>query len=121
LPILATGTFMDILTFIRERAGDYDCPVCRDPLVDCDLKLLRQDGRTYTVQVGCARCHVTFVVVLQLRGELPSRPAAEDAIEPTEPAAPPISADELLDVHEALRDFEGSFAELLARDPSRIA
>jgi len=101
---------MDILTFIRERAGDYDCPVCRDPLVDCDLKLLREDGSTYTVQVGCARCHVSFVVVLQLRGELPP---AVDA-EPAEPAAPPITADELLDVHEALRDFEGSFADLVA-------
>jgi hypothetical protein len=109
---------MDILTFIRDRAGDYDCPVCRDPLVDCDLKLLRQDGKTYTVQVGCAHCHVTFVVVLQLRGELPAH-EHEDA-EPAEPAAPPISADELLDVHETLRDFEGSFADLLARDRSRI-
>jgi hypothetical protein len=102
---------MDILNFIRDRAGDYDCPVCRDPLVDCELKLLRQDGTTYTVQVGCARCHVSFVVVLQLRGELPVTPGAE-AAEP--------SADELLDVHEMLRDLDGSFADLLARDPSRI-
>jgi hypothetical protein len=108
---------VDILSFIRERSGDYDCPVCREALVDCDLKLLRQDGSTFTVQVGCARCHVSFVVVLQLRGELPAAPAV-----PVEPAAPPISADELLDVHEALRDFEGSFAELVgrARDRSRI-
>jgi hypothetical protein len=103
---------MDILAFIRERAGDYDCPVCRDPLVDCDLELLRQEGRTYTVQVGCGHCRVTFVVVLQLRGELPPAPAATPS---AEPVAPPISADELLDVHEALRDFDGGFAELLGR------
>jgi hypothetical protein len=108
---------MDILTFIRERAGDYDCPVCRDPLVDCELKLLRQDGNTFTVQVGCARCHVTFVVVLQLRGDLPALAAPA---EPAEPVAPPISADELLDVHERLRDLEGSFTDLLGRDPSHI-
>lgn len=110
--------FVDILSFIRERSGDYDCPVCREPLADCDLKLLRQDGHTFTVQVGCARCHVSFVVVLQLRGELPAAKSAE----PAEPVAPPISADEMLDVHEALRDFEGSFTELLgrARDRSRI-
>jgi hypothetical protein len=107
---------MDILSFIRDRAGDYDCPVCRDALVDCDLKLLRQDGGTYTVQVGCARCHVSFVVVLQLRGDAPAAAPAE----PVEPAAPPISADELLDVHELLRDLDGSFADLLTRDPSRI-
>jgi hypothetical protein len=107
---------VDILSFIRERAGDYDCPVCREPLAGCDLKLLRQDGNTFTVQVGCARCHVTFVVVLQLRGDLPDAPA-----EPAVPAKPPISADELLDLHEALRDFDGSFAELVgrARDRSR--
>jgi hypothetical protein len=105
---------VDILSFIRERSGDYDCPVCREPLVDCDLKLLRKDGNTFTVQVACGRCHVTFVVVLQLRGELPAAPA-----EPAEPAAPPISADEMLDVHEALRDFEGSFTELIGRARDR--
>ena len=105
---------MDILTFIRERAGDYDCPVCREPLAGCDLKLLRQDGNTFTVQVGCAQCQVTFVVVLQLRGELPDAPA-----EPAEPQAPPISADELLDLHEALRDWDGSFAELVGRAGDR--
>jgi hypothetical protein len=108
---------MDILTFIRQRAGDYDCPVCRDPLVDCDLKLLRQDGNTFTVQVGCAHCRVSFVVVLQLRGELPALVAPA---EPADPVAPPISPDELLDVHEWLRDFDGSFTDLLDRDPSRI-
>jgi len=106
---------VDILSFIRERAADYDCPVCREPLAGCDLTLLRQEGSTFTVQVGCARCHVTFVVVLQLRGELPAAAPAE----PAEPAAPPISADELLDLHEALRDFDGSFGELLGRPHDR--
>jgi hypothetical protein len=105
---------VDILSFIRERSGDYDCPVCRDPLVDCDLELLRRDGNTFTVQVGCARCHVTFVVVLQFRGQLPAD-AEPSAAEPAEPARPPISADELLDVHETLREFSGSFSELLGR------
>ncbi len=113
---------MDILSFIRERAGDYDCPVCREPLAGCDLTLLRQDGSTFTVQVGCARCHVTFVVVLQLRGDLPGAPVAR---KPAAPPRPLISADELLDLHEALRDFEGSFRDLLGRpaaprDRSRI-
>jgi len=105
---------VDILSFIRERSGDYDCPVCREPLVDCDLKLLRQEGNTFTVQVGCARCHVTFVVVLQLRGELPAASA-----EPAEPVAPPISADEMLDLHEALRDFTGPITELTGRPARR--
>lgn len=107
---------VDILSFIRERSGDYDCPVCRDPLVACDLKLLRQDGNTYTVQVACAHCHVSFVVVLQLRGELPAAPAQH-----VEPAAPPISADEMLDLHEMLRDHDGTLAELFGRrGPSRV-
>lgn len=110
---------MDILSFIRQRSGDYDCPVCREPLVDCDLKLLRRDGHTFTVQVGCARCHVSFVVVLQLRGDLPVSPVPEREEPPPEPAAPPISADEMLDLHQALRDFEGPITELLGRPARR--
>jgi hypothetical protein len=113
---------VDILSFIRERSGDYDCPVCRDPLVDCDLKLLRQDGNTFTVQVACARCRVTFVVVLQFRGDVAGLGSAAapdvDAADAEVEAAPPISADELLDVHETLRDWSAPIVELVGR-PAR--
>ena len=107
---------MDILSLMRERSGDYDCPKCGLSLNGCELEMLRDDAPQYTVQVTCAACHIRFIVVLQVRDRL--RPdAAEDAAVPAgPPPAPPIGADELLDLHELLRDHEGSILDLFRRE-----
>lgn len=104
---------MDILAVIRERAGEYDCPVCHRGLEGCGLSLLKDQDPMFTVQVRCAHCRVTFVVVLKVRRE--RRPAAPPAPGP----APPIGADEILDVHRLLRGHTGSLTELLPSDSQR--
>ncbi len=99
---------MDILAVIRDRAGEYDCPVCHKALDGCGLTLLKDQDPMFTVQVRCAHCRVTFVVVLKVRRE-------RRAPEPAEPdPAPPIGADEILDVHRLLRGHTGSLTELLS-------
>ncbi|MDQ6773132.1 MAG: hypothetical protein M3024_09100 [Candidatus Dormibacteraeota bacterium] len=117
-------TFLDL---IRDRAKYYNCPVCGRTLRDCEMRLLRHVDDRYTVQVTCASCRVQFIVVLQVSGgaveavsgELEGEP--EPLLERDEPEArpprEPVTADEVLDVHLALRDFEGAFSELL-RQPS---
>ncbi len=103
---------MDILAVIRDRAGEYDCPVCHRTLDGCGLSLVKDESPVYTVQVSCARCRVTFVVVLHVRHERrPRRPRRPEA----PPPAPPIGADEVLDVRELLRDHTGPLTELLRR------
>jgi len=99
---------VDILAVIRDRAGEYDCPVCRRTLEGCGLNLLRDDDPMYTVEVSCAQCRVTFVVLLQVREARPPRRRAR-------PQAPPIGADELLDLHERLQGHDGPLTELLGR------
>jgi hypothetical protein len=100
---------VDILAVIRDRAGEYDCPVCHRSLDGCELSLVKDEEPMYTVQVSCAHCGVTFVVVLQVRhGRRRIRPAAP-------PQAPPIGVDEVLDVRELLRAHTGSLTELLRR------
>lgn len=112
---------MDILALIKERAGEYDCPVCKRSLDGCSLTLVRDEDPLYTVQVCCAKCQVTFVVVLQVREQTveatPERrsPRPRRARPPKRPVAPPIGLDELLDLHELLRDHDGPITELLGR------
>jgi hypothetical protein len=107
---------MDILSLMRERSGDYDCPKCGLSLKGCELEMLRDDDPQYTVQVTCAACHIRFIVVLQVRDRM--RPEADDdvAVPAGPPPAPPIGADELLDLHEMLRDHEGSLLDLFRRE-----
>jgi len=106
---------MNIIAFIKDRARYYNCPACARNLESCEVKMLKQAESHLTVEVTCARCNVTFIVVLAVQYN------AEDAEEVGggEPAhvpgsdATPISPDEVLDVHDMLRDFKGSFKDLL--------
>ena len=57
---------MDILAFLRERAGAFRCPMCRRSLADCKLRRLDHEGQKYTVEVTCRNCELTFLVALEL-------------------------------------------------------
>ncbi len=123
---------MRFIDFIRDRARYYNCPHCGRGLRDCELRMLRHVEDRYTIQVTCAACRVQFVLILAVQGEgLESLPAEETALDrglpedadlladptPDEPEPEPIGSDELLDVHLALRDFQGRLTDLF-KQPS---
>ncbi|NNM96175.1 MAG: hypothetical protein HKL89_01015 [Candidatus Dormibacteraeota bacterium] len=103
---------MDILTFLRQRAGDFRCPVCRRSLADCKMRQLTHQGSQYTVEVTCRKCDMAFVVALELHGG--GDGAEEVAAAAAE--APPITADDILDVHRALKGYQGPLTALLEPD-----
>jgi transcription elongation factor Elf1 len=115
---------MGILDFIRERARYYNCPACGHSLRGCELRMLRHVQDRYTVQVTCASCGVQFVVILAVQGEGLSAEEEAEAIaelaefeegaEEEAEVVQPIALDEVLDVHLALRDFQGSLTDLIA-------
>ena len=109
---------MDILPFMHERAAHFSCPRCRHSLADCELRLLRQRGAHYTVQVTCRSCSLALVVALELRSEADDPREAIPAQRVSRPSAPPVSGEEILDVHLRLRDLEGPLTDLL-RPPDR--
>ena len=130
---------MSIIEFIRDRAQYYNCPVCGKRLKGCDVRMLNHVEDRFTVQVTCAACQVTFIVVLAIQGQgvdsdreveievtveqvqdgdLAASEVAEAAAESDEDlelvaGAGPIELDELLDVHLLLRQFDGSLTDLL--------
>jgi len=121
---------MSIIDCIRDRARFYNCPVCGRSLKGCDIQVLSHEDERFHLQVTCAQCQVTFIVVLAIAGgaveevESVETPAQVAAIE--SPAAvddsdlEPISIDEILDVHLYLRDYQGTLKDLLHQpDPSR--
>ena len=105
---------MNIIAFIKERARYYNCPACARNLESCEVRMLKQAESHLTVEVTCARCHVTFIVVLAV--QYSAEEVEELVEEPVEMAtvdAAPITHDEVLDVHDMLRDWKGNFKDLL--------
>ena len=117
---------MSIIEFIQDRARYYNCPVCGRSLKGCEVRMLNHVDDRFTVQVTCAACHVTFIVILAIQGQgieiadnaqlVEAAAAAVDELEADDEAAGPIEVDELLDVHLLLREFDGSLTDLI-RDP----
>jgi hypothetical protein len=113
---------MSIIEFIRDRARFYNCPVCGRSLKGCEVQVLSHEEERFHLQVTCAQCQVTFIVVLAIAG------GAVEEIEKSIPepvgetiaAAEPITVDEILDLHLYLKNFQGTFKELIQQpDPSR--
>jgi len=113
---------MSIIEFIRDRARFYNCPVCGRSLKGCDVQVLSHEEERFHLQVTCAQCQVTFIVVLAIAGgavEEIEKTIPEPAGEPTA-AAEPITVDEIIDLHLYLKNFQGTFKELIQQpDPSR--
>ena len=113
---------MSIIEFIRDRARFYNCPVCGRSLKGCDVQVLSHEEERFHLQVTCAQCQVTFIVVLAIAGgavEEIEKAIPEPDVE-TVAAAEPISVDEILDLHLYLKNFQGTFKELIQQpDPSR--
>jgi hypothetical protein len=109
------GLPMSIIEFIRDRARFYNCPVCGRSLKGCDIQVLSHEEERFHLQVTCAQCQVTFVVVLAIAGggveEIESVESA--GVLEAVPGREPISVDEILDLHVFLKSFQGTLKELI--------
>ncbi len=110
---------MNIIDFIRDRAKFYNCPVCGRSLKGCEVQVLSHEDEKFHIQVTCAQCQVTFIVVLAIAGGAVEEIDAvgEADVEPVA-SAEPISVDEILDLHLYLKSFQGTLKELVSA-PSR--
>jgi hypothetical protein len=113
---------MSIIEFIRDRARFYNCPVCGRSLKGCEVQVLSHEEERFHLQVTCAQCQVTFIVVLAIAGGAVEEieKAIPDPVMEAVASAEPISVDEILDLHLYLKNFQGTFKELIQQpDPSR--
>lgn len=97
---------------IRELLSGLTCPLCGGTRGDTLLIVIdapNQGGGT--VRVQCVRCHLFWSFVVELGQSLTTSEA-----EPPETAAlPPITVDEVLELHSILRNLDRPLTELIAR------
>ncbi|HEX6489124.1 MAG TPA: hypothetical protein VF137_09700 [Candidatus Dormibacteraeota bacterium] len=99
-------------TRIRELLSGLACPLCGGTRGDTLLIVIdapNQGGGT--VRVQCVRCQLFWSFLI----ELGQSPVALDV--DSKPAAhrPPITVDEVIELHSILRDLDRPLTELIAR------
>src|SRR3977135_4503477 len=109
------GRAVSIIEFIRDRARFYNCPVCGRSLKGCDVQVFSPEEERLPLQVTCAQCQVTFIVVLAIAGgavEEIEKAIPEPELEPVF-AAEPITCNQTRALHLYLKHFQGTLAELI--------
>ncbi|MBI3522072.1 MAG: hypothetical protein HY071_03095 [Chloroflexi bacterium] len=114
---------MNILRFLREQAKDYDCHVCGGNHSKSEIRVLGKLESAWIVRVTCGTCQTAFKLLVVVdesdagsggsgkTGRAAAVPVKED--HPSERRRPPVTLDEVLDVHEFLSTYEGGVSALL--------
>src|SRR5947208_15110932 len=98
---------MSIIEFIRDRARFYNCPVCGRSLKGCDVQVLSHEDERFHLQVKCAQCQVTFVVVLAIQGGGVEEVESGETLAQPVVAGEPVSVDESPDLRRFRKGLQG--------------
>ena len=101
--------------FIKQLITNIKCAVCQSQYETEDVHIIDHRGELWFIAVSCGQCHTRGLILAIIRetGEAESvtelTPEEWDRFRKMSQ----IDADEVLDIHEFLRDFDGDFVSLL--------
>jgi hypothetical protein len=81
------------------------CTVCEDPVPSDRVRLLAWRDDLAFLQIDCAGCRSTSLGFVMT--------GASAAVDTLQDSAPPISSDDVLDMHAFLSDWNGDFGSVL--------
>lgn len=92
------------------------CAVCGEPYNPHDWTLVNQQQNEWVLGIRCRRCTTMSCVVILLRPEPKPEPIHDLTPEEIQIANewPPISRDDVLDLHEFLEGYQGDLATLFS-------
>jgi hypothetical protein len=118
---------MDSPDWLRTQLTSFTCPACGRRYRGSRIKLLAERDGLFFVDLDCSRCgsHTVAIVTVELgEAELSIIDASDiELAVDLEPehlgedlplGAAPVTADDVLDVHELLMGFDGDMHALLA-------
>lgn len=118
---------MDSPDWLRTQLTSFTCPACGRRYRGSRIRLLAERDGLYFVDLDCSRCgsHTVAIVTVELGDteiaiidasdiELATDAGPEHLGEELPVGAAPVTADDVLDMHEFLAGFEGDLRKLLA-------
>lgn len=105
--------------FIRHLLASVKCAVCQHQYGPEDIDVIEQHDELWILSVVCSDCETQGLIFAIIREVTSDSLPLLDMVEEEEPDAlehlPSIDADEVLDMHRLLREFDGDVYELLAQ------
>jgi C4-type Zn-finger protein len=103
--------------FIRKLMSTIKCSVCGEHYEANDIKVLGHRDNIWFLNVSCSACHSRALVAATIKEGEPSEAVTEltEAELTKFVEASPIGADDILDLHAFLQDFDGDFVEIFSR------
>ena len=111
--------------WLRTQLTSFTCPACGRRYRGSKIKLLAERDGLFFVDLDCARCgsHTVAIVTVEIDDSQPTIAEISDlSLSPDElpehlgedlpPGAAPVTADEVLDMHEFLARFNGDVSDL---------
>jgi transcription elongation factor Elf1 len=117
---------MDSPEWLRTQLTTFTCPACGRRYRGSRMRLLAEREGLFFVDLDCSRCgsHTVAIVTVEIEeSEVTievSDVVGEDEVEHLGETLPigaaPVTADDVLEMHEFLASFKGSLGALLEKD-----
>lgn len=100
----------------RQLATTYRCSNCRQRFDRSRFAVITRQERLWVVSARCASCKAPQMFWVSVREKLDAPPSEKSVAELSRlNTLPPVSHDDVLDMHEFLARFDGDFRSLFAR------
>jgi hypothetical protein len=112
---------MDGADWLRTQLTSFGCAACGAPYEPGRIRLLAERDGLFFVDLACTACASRAVAIVTVDTDDDEGPRADtgDLVQleagDLAPADPPISIDDVLDMHRFLDGFEGGTVALLSR------
>lgn len=113
---------MDGADWLRTELTSFGCGSCGRAYQPGRIRILAQREDLFFVDLACETCGSQAVAVVTIQTDDAGARADAGEIQPvqllerddasSEPAGPPVSPDEVLEMHEFLSQFDGDFEAL---------
>jgi hypothetical protein len=110
---------MDPLDHLLELPDGLRCTVCDERVPATRIRALAHRDDLTFIEIDCEACASStlgFVLAGRTDEPAPSRESSGANERGADEAADPVSADDVLDMHELLASWRGGLTDLLARD-----
>ena len=114
---------MDVEHWLTNELASFGCAACGQAYGEGHIRLIAQREDLYFVDLSCDHCgsQAVAIVTIQIDGDTATMQSGElvpaDAAQGSRDRASalPVSADDVLDVHDLLAGFDGDVHKLMAR------